>query len=226
MTVTVPETAPAGLSPDLSHLLASGVVAVVRMSESLDLRPAAQAVAAGGVGAFEVTLTTPGAIEQVRHLAQAAIPGCLIGAGTVLDERQANEVIDAGARFVVSPTLEPDVIRVCVERGVVSIPGAMTPTEILQAWRLGASLVKVYPSSSVGYEFFKNILGPLPFLRMIPSGGMTLENAGEWIRAGAAAVSMAAALMDPQLMKRGHWQEITARARLVVGAVADARRGG
>ena len=168
-------------------------------------------------------MTTPGAIDAVRDLASADIPGCLIGAGTVLDARTANDVIDAGARFVVSPTLEPDVIRCCVERNVVCIPGAFSPTEILQAWRQGASLVKVYPSCSVGTDFFRNILGPLPFLRMIPSGGMTLENAAEWIRAGAAAVSMAAALLDPALVKSGAWGEVTARARRVSDSVAAAR---
>lgn len=212
------------ISADLAHLLRSGVVSVVRMKEAVSLRRAAAAVVAGGVGSFEVTLTTPGAIDAVRDLVAADIPGCLIGAGTVLDERTAHEVIDAGARFVVSPTLEPDVIRVCVERDVVCIPGAMSPTEILQAWRLGASLVKVYPACSVGTEFFRNILGPLPFVRMIPSGGMTLENAADWIRAGAAAVSMAAALVDPVLVHKGSWDELTARARRLVESVAAARR--
>lgn len=211
---------------DFAHLLKSGVVAVVRMNEAVSLRRAAEAVVAGGVGSFEVTMTTPGAIDAVRDLASADIPGCLIGAGTVLDERTANEVIDAGARFVVSPTLEPDVIRCCVERDVVCIPGAFSPTEILQAWRQGASLVKVYPSCSVGTEFFRNILGPLPFLKLIPSGGMTLENAADWIRAGAAAVSMAAALLDPVLVKNGAWDELAARARRVSESVANARREG
>ncbi|HEY3934565.1 MAG TPA: bifunctional 4-hydroxy-2-oxoglutarate aldolase/2-dehydro-3-deoxy-phosphogluconate aldolase [Gemmatimonadales bacterium] len=209
--------------PALRHILTSGVVAVVRMNRAASLRRAAEAVVAGGVGSFEVTLTTPGAIDAVRELAEAAIPGCLIGAGTVLDERTTNEVIDAGAQFVVSPTLEEEVIACCVERGVVCVPGAMTPTEILKAWRFGASLVKVYPSPSVGTDFFKNILAPLPFLRMIPSGGMTLQNAPEWIKAGAAAVSISNALMDPGLINRGAWAELTARARAFTGAVESAR---
>ncbi len=225
---TVTSTEPRTRSADLAHLLKSGVVAVVRMNEAVSLRRAAEAVVAGGAGSFEVTMTTPGAIDAVRDLAMADIAGCLIGAGTVLDAQTANDVMDAGARFVVSPTLEPDVIRCCVERDVVCVPGAFSPTEILQAWRLGASLVKVYPSCSVGTDFFRNILGPLPFLKMIPSGGMTLENAADWIRAGAAAVSMAAALLDPALVKGGAWDEITARARRLSDSVAAARleRGG
>ncbi len=215
----------AAISPDLAHLLKSGVIAVVRRNEAGSLRRAAEAVVAGGIGAFEVTLTTPGAIDAVRELVAADIPGCLIGAGTVLDEAAAREVIDAGARFVVSPTLEPDVIRYCVEHEVVCIPGALSPSEILRAWRLGASLVKVYPACSVGPEFFRNILAPLPFLRLVPSGGMTLENAAEWIDAGAAAVSMAAALLDPVLVRNGRWDELTTRARRLVDSVAGARRG-
>ena len=212
------------ISPELTHLMASGVVAVVRLNEALSLRQAAEAVAAGGVGSFEVTLTTPGAVDSVRELVAARIPGLLIGAGTVMDVESANAVIDAGARFVVSPTLELDVLKVCVERKIICIPGAFSPTEILTGWRLGASIVKVYPSSSVGPSFISNVLGPLPFLRMSPSGGMTLENAGDWIRAGAVAVSMAQALMDPAVIRNGDWNELTARAQRVVDSVAAARR--
>lgn len=211
-------------SPDLAHLLNSGVIAVVRLNEPGSLRRAAEAVVAGGIGSFEVTLTTPGAVDAIRELVAATIPGCLVGAGTVLDAATARTVIEAGARFVVSPTLEPEVIDCCVDHNVICIPGAFSPTEILQAWRLGASLVKVYPSCSVGPDFFRNILAPLPFLRMVPSGGMTLENAAEWIRAGAAAVSMAGALVDPVLVKNGGWNELAARARRLVDSVAGARR--
>lgn len=212
------------ITPELAHMLQSGVVAVVRLNEAVSLRKAAEAVAAGGVGSFEVTLTTPGALDAVRDLVAAKIPGLLIGAGTVLDAAAAHAVIDAGARFVVSPTLELDVLKVCVDRKIICIPGGFSPTEILTAWRHGASIVKVYPSSSVGPSFISNILGPLPFLRMSPSGGMTLDNAAEWIRAGAVAVSMAQALLDPALIKNGAWDELTSRARRLVDTVAAARR--
>lgn len=211
-------------SADLAHMLKGGVVAVVRLNQAGSLRRAAEAVVSAGIGSFEVTLTTPGAVEAIQELVAARIPGCLIGAGTVLDATTARAVIDAGARFVVSPTLEPEVVECCVDHNVVCVPGAFSPTEILQAWRLGASLVKVYPACSVGPEFFQNILAPLPFLRMVPSGGMTLENAAEWIRAGAAAVSMAGALLDPVLLRNGEWDEITTRARRLVESVAGARR--
>lgn len=210
--------------PALTHLLTSGVVAVVRLNEPSTLVDAARAVTAGGVGSFEITMTTPGAVDAIRGIAEADIPGCIVGAGTVLDADTAVEVIDAGAEFVVSPTVEPDVIRVCVERNVVCVPGAMTPTEALTAWRLGGSLIKIYPAPSVGMEFFKNVLLPLPFLRLLPSGSMTLELVPEWIHAGAAAISVTTALLDPKLMRRGAWDEITTRAQAFVGAVANARQ--
>ncbi len=212
------------VTPELKQLMASGVVAVVRLNEAVSLRPAAEAVLAGGVGAFEVTMTTPGAVDAVRDLVAAKIPGLLIGAGTVMDVESANAVIDAGARFVVSPTLELDVLDLCVKRDIICIPGAFSPPEIMTGWRRGASIVTVDPSSSVGPSFISNVLGPLPFLRMSPSGGMTLENAADWIRAGAVAVSMAQALMDPTVIKNGDWGELTARARRVVESVAAARR--
>lgn len=212
-------------SPVLRHLLERGVVAVVRMDVDVPLVPVARAVAAGGVGAFEVTMTTPGALESLRALRAAAMPDCVIGAGTVLDADGAAEAVGAGAQFVVSPTLEPDVIAWCVNHDIPCLPGAMTPTEALEAWRLGASLVKIYPAPSVGPVFFQNILLPLPFLRLIPSGGMKLELVPEWIRAGAAAISVTSALLDPELIAREAWAELTARARRWTGAVAEARTG-
>src|SRR5207237_128558 len=142
--------------------------------------PAARALAAGGVGAVEVTLTTPGAIDTIADLAaDAGLAGCVIGAGTVLDESAARYVIDAGARFVVSPTLNPAVIRACRDRGVPCMPGALTPTELLEGWRVGAAVMKLFPASAVGPGYLRDVLAPLPFLRLVPSGGVSLENAGE-----------------------------------------------
>jgi len=205
-------------------LLESGVIAVVRAPEAVRLRAVARALAAGGVGAVEITLTTPGAIATIADLAgDEGLPGCLVGAGTVLDEVAARAVIDAGARFVVSPTLDHAVIRVCRERDVPCMPGAFTPTEILDAWRAGASLVKVFPAAAVGPGFIRDVLAPLPFLRLVPSGGVTLENAGDWIRAGAAAVSVGGALLRAALLGHESPAELTARARLLVTQVRAAR---
>ena len=205
-------------------LLESGVIAVVRAPEAARLRAVARALAAGGVGAVEITLTTPGAISMIGDLARDDdLSGCAVGAGTVLDEAAARAVIDAGARFVVSPTLDHAVIRACRERAVPCMPGAFTPTEILEAWRAGASLVKLFPAASLGPDFIRDVLAPLPFLRLVPSGGVTLENAAEWIRAGAAAVSVGGALLRAALLGHESAAELTARARLLVTQVRAAR---
>src|SRR2546430_7554610 len=183
MTMTLATTP----RPELDPLLQSGVIAVVRVSEPIRLGPAARALAAGGVGAVEVTLTAPGAIDAVADLASdKGLAGCVIGAGTVLDESAARHVIDAGARFVVSPALNPAVIRVCRDHEVPCMPGAFTPTEILEAWRAGAPVVKLFPASTVGPRYIRDLLAPLPFLRLLPPGGATPRNAGGWIPAGAA----------------------------------------
>jgi len=205
-------------------LLESGVIAVVRAPEAARLRAVARALAAGGVGAVEITLTTPGAISMIGDLARDDdLSGCAVGAGTVLDEAAARAVIDAGARFVVSPTLDHAVIRACRERAVPCMPGAFTPTEILEAWRAGASLVKLFPAASLGPGFIRDVLAPLPFVRLVPSGGVTLENAAEWIRAGAAAVSVGGALLRAALLGHESAAELTARARLLVTQVRAAR---
>src|SRR2546425_6469586 len=179
-------TLPATNFPGLDPLLQSGVIAVVRLTEAVRLGPAARALAAGGVGAVEVTLTTPGAIDTIADLAaDAGLAGCVIGAGTVLDESAARYVIDAGARFVVSPTLNPAVIRACRDRGVPCMPGALTPTELLEGWRVGAAVMKLFPASAVGPGYLRDVLAPLPFLRLLPPGGGSLGDAGGWGRAGA-----------------------------------------
>ncbi len=145
--------------------------------------------------------------------------------------RAACEVIDAGARFVVSPTLTPAVIRVCRDRDIPCMPGAFTPTEIVEAWRAGAPLVKLFPAAPVGPGYLRDLLAPLPFLRLVPSGGVSLENVGDWIRAGAAAVSVGSALLPAALVRSeaaggaggAGGAELTLRARAFVERVAQAR---
>jgi len=217
-------TNPTASLPSLDALLDSGVIAVVRMQEKADLRAAARALAAGGVGAVEITLTTPGAIDAIGELVADGEPGCVVGAGTVLDQAAARSVMDAGARFVVSPTLNPAVIRLCRERDIPCVPGAFTPTEILEAWRAGAPLVKLFPATAVGPGYLRDVLAPLPFVRLVPSGGVTLENTADWIRAGAAAVSVGSALVSPALVAGESTTELTVRARSFVECVARARQ--
>lgn len=205
-------------------LLASGVIAVVRLPDAVNLRGAATALAAAGVGAVEITLTTPGALDAIAELASdKGVTGCMIGAGTVLDVKAARDVIARGARFVVSPAFDRFVVRYCRDHHVPCLPGAFTPTELHEAWRAGATAVKLFPASTLGPGYLREVLAPLPFLRVVPSGGVSLENAVEWIRAGAAAVSVGGALVSSGVVRDAAWPELTRHARALVDAVAAAR---
>src|SRR2546425_3363730 len=183
----------------IDRLLSGGVIAVVRLPDSVGaapLRSAAAALAAGGVNVVEVTLTTPGALEAIAELASdEGLKGCMIGAGTVLDVKAARDVIARGARFVVSPAFDRFVVRYCRDHHVPCLPGAFTATELLEAWRAGATAVKLFPASTLGPAYLREVLAPLPFLQVVPSGGVSLDHTAEWIQAGAAAVSVGSALI-------------------------------
>lgn len=200
-----------------------GVVAIIRMKDAAKLRAVFDALADGGVRAIEVTMTVPDAVSLIRTLAGSIPSNILLGAGTVVDADTARAVIDAGARFVVSPVLRPEVIRVCHERGAAVAPGCFTPTEILNAHDLGADVVKVFPATALGPQFIKDIRAPLPQLKMMPTGGVSLDNAGEWIRAGAVAVGAGSALLDMKAIEDGRFEVITANARRIVASVTAAR---
>src|SRR5207253_8439260 len=199
--------------------LASGVIAVVRLPAAADFRALAGALVAGGVSVVEITLTTPGALAAIADLtAPNAVPGAVVGAGTVLDERSARAVIAAGARFVVSPMLDQAVVRCCRDANVPCMPGALTPRELVEASRAGASHIKLFPASLVGPRYIREVLAPLPFLRLVPSGGVSLDNAADWIRAGAVAVSVGGALVSPSLeIGRASCRESAARAGVGAG---------
>jgi 2-dehydro-3-deoxyphosphogluconate aldolase/(4S)-4-hydroxy-2-oxoglutarate aldolase len=202
-----------------------GVVAIIRMKDAARLRDVFDALAEGGVRAIEVTMTVPDAVSLIRTLA-AAIPsssGLLLGAGTVVDADTARAVIDAGARFVVSPVFRPEVIKACHERGAAAAPGCFTPTEMLNAHDLGADVVKVFPATALGPQFIKDVRAPLPQLKLMPTGGVSLDNAGDWIRAGAVAVGAGSALLDARAIEEGRLDVITANARRIVASVAAAR---
>ena len=173
-----------------------GIVAVIRMQDPGKLRAVVDALAAGGVRALEVTMTVPRAIEMIREIAPTLPAGFLFGAGTVLDAETAHRVIDAGAQFVVSPVFRRAVIDACHQHDVPALPGCMTPTEILDAWEAGADIVKVFPATTFGPGYLKDVRAPLPQVKLMPTGGVTLDNAGEWIRAGAVAVGVGSALLD------------------------------
>lgn len=204
---------------------ATGVVAVVRLDDAGVGRAVAEALSAGGVKAIEVTMTVPNAIRLIAELSASLPPDVLVGAGTVVDADTARAVIGAGARFVVGPVFRPSVIAACHDREVPAMPGCFSPTEILSAWEAGADVVKVFPATALGPGFFKDIRGPLPQLKLMPTGGVTRANAGEWIRAGAVAVGAGTALVDPKAIAEGRFDVIRDYATQFIDAVREARLG-
>jgi 2-dehydro-3-deoxyphosphogluconate aldolase/(4S)-4-hydroxy-2-oxoglutarate aldolase len=203
---------------------ALGVVAVIRLKDPAKLRAVVDAIAEGGVRALEVTMTVPRAVDLIRELASTLPAGLLLGAGTVTDPATARAVIDAGASFVVGPVFRPDVIAACHERDVPAMPGCFSPTEILAAHESGADIVKVFPATMLGPQFIKDVRAPLPQVKLMPTGGVTLDNAGDWIRAGAVAVGLGSALLDASAIESGRLKVLTANAKRVVENVAAARR--
>ena len=200
-----------------------GVVAVIRMKDADKLRAVVDAIAEGGVRAIEVTMTVPGAVGLIAKLAGTLPHDILLGAGTVTDAKTARAVIDAGARYVVSPVFRPEVIAACHERDVAAAPGCFTPTEILDAHDRGADVVKVFPATALGPQYIKDVRAPPPQVKLMPTGGVSLDNAGDWIRAGAVAVGVGSALLDAKAIDEGRFDVLTANARRIVASVASAR---
>lgn len=211
-------------SDDVGAILDSGVVAIVRLDSAQHVLAVADALAQGGITVIEFTMTTPGALEVLRQASETMGGKVLLGAGTVLDPETARAAILAGARFIVSPTLSDRVIATCRRYSVVSIPGAYTPTEVLAAWERGADLVKIFPASSLGPQYLRDVLAPLPQVKLVPTGGVTLENAPDFIRAGAAAIAVGSSLVDRASVAAQAYDVLTERARAFRAAVANARQ--
>jgi 2-dehydro-3-deoxyphosphogluconate aldolase/(4S)-4-hydroxy-2-oxoglutarate aldolase len=212
-----------GRAATLELIQGTGVVAVIRLDDAGALRDTCDALARGGVRALEVTMTVPGAIGLIEKLSASMPDGFAVGAGTVVDADTAGRVIAAGARFVVGPVLRRSVIEVAHAHGVPVMPGCFSPTEILDAWEAGADIVKVFPATALGPGFFKDVRGPLPQLRLMPTGGVTRENAGSWIKAGAVAIGVGTALVDKAAIKAGRFDEIAANAAHFIESVRRAR---
>jgi 2-dehydro-3-deoxyphosphogluconate aldolase/(4S)-4-hydroxy-2-oxoglutarate aldolase len=200
-----------------------GVVAIIRLQDSSAVRGIVDALANGGVKALEVTMTVPRAIELIAEIAPTLPPDFLFGAGTVVDADTAHRAARAGAQFIVSPVFRPEVIKAAHEDGIPVMPGCFTPTEILAAWELGADIVKVFPATSVGPSYFKDVRGPLPQVKMMPTGGVSIDNVGDWLKAGAVAVGVGSALLDMKAIAAKQFDVIEANARRMVANVASAR---
>jgi len=201
----------------------AGVVAIIRMKEPDRVRAVIDAIAEGGVRVLEVTMTVPGAVDLIAKLAPTMPAGFCFGAGTVVDAATVTRVVDAGAQFVVSPVFRREVIAACHDRGVPAMPGCFTPTEILDAWDAGADIVKVFPATALGPAFFKDLRGPLPQVKVMPTGGVSIDNAGEWIKAGAVAVGVGTALLDAKAIAAGNYAVLRSNAERIVRNVRAAR---
>ena len=203
----------------LAKIKAEKVVALIRADNPDGLLDCAKALADGGLTSIELTMTTPGAIRMLEK-ATAELPSFLFGLGTVLDAETARAGILAGAKFIVTPALRPDVITLCRRYSVPVFSGAFPPTEILAAWEAGADAAKVFPAEFFGPAYIKSIKGPFPHIDLLPTGGVTPETVGEYIRVGAFATAAGSSLVEAKALKDKNWAAITARAKAFVAAVA------
>jgi 2-dehydro-3-deoxyphosphogluconate aldolase / (4S)-4-hydroxy-2-oxoglutarate aldolase len=201
-----------------------GIIPVVRARSADEAMKAIDAIREGGISILEITMTVPGAAELIFEVSQRYGTDALVGAGTVLDSETARACIVAGARFIVSPSLDLETIAVCRRYGVAVLPGALTPTEVVTAWKVGADFVKVFPAGAVGgATYIKSLKAPLPQIELVPTGGVSLITAADFIRAGASALGVGADLVDLKAIREGKTQLITERAREFVRIVREAR---
>src|SRR4051794_18412036 len=208
----------------LRRVLDCGVVAVVRSPDSARLVEVCRALADGGVSVVEITMSVPDALDVVREVRRALDDRVLLGAGTILDPETARAALLAGAEYLVAPTLNLEVIRLCQRYDKIVMPGAFTPTEILPAWEAGADIVKVFPAEVVGPAFFKALRGPLPQVRLMPTGGVDLNTAADFLKAGACCLGVGSQLVEPAAVAERNFDRIRDLARQYVGVVQQTRK--
>jgi 2-dehydro-3-deoxyphosphogluconate aldolase/(4S)-4-hydroxy-2-oxoglutarate aldolase len=209
-----------------ARIVQTGIVPVVRASSADQALAAAEAVCAGGVPIVEVAMTVPGALEVIAKLAKTVGQEVLLGAGTVLNPASARRCIDAGAQFLISPGFDLETVTFAAGQGVLMIAGALTPTEVITAWNAGSDLVKVFPCGPVGgASYIKALRAPLPDIPLVPTGGVNLNTAADFIRAGAAALGIGGELISAAGLKAGNTRAITEAARQYVAIVQEARAG-
>lgn len=208
----------------LSFMLDVGIVPVVRTTSAESAIKAIEAIYNGGIRAAEITMTVPGAIKALEKVADQFGDKLVLGAGTVLDPETARICMLAGAEFFVTPSLDVKTIETAKRYSKIICPGALTPTEVVTAWQAGADIVKVFPAGAMGGpKYIKALKGPLPHIEMIPTGGVNLETAGEFLKAGACAVAVGGELVDGKLIKEGRYDQIEERARQYLAVIAEAR---
>jgi 2-dehydro-3-deoxyphosphogluconate aldolase/(4S)-4-hydroxy-2-oxoglutarate aldolase len=210
----------------LRRIAEVGLVPVVRAASAEEAVRVVDAIREGGVGIFEITMTVPGAMAVMEEVARRFGNDAVVGAGTVLDAETARACILAGARFVVGPALDLGTIEICRRYSVPVMPGALTPTEVLRAWSAGADVVKIFPCGAVGgASYIKSLKAPLPHVEMIPTGGVSVKTAADFIKAGALALGVGADLVDNAAVREGRAAAVTEKAREYVRIVREARQG-
>jgi len=207
----------------IRRVLDKGIVAIIRADSSEQLMDATRALVAGGITAVEVTMTTPNAIEVIRQAAKAFGREAIIGVGTILDVKTAEEAVAAGAEFVITPVLKPEVIQFCNSADKPIFAGSYTPTEAQTAWELGADFIKIFPADGLGPNYIKALRAPLPHLKIVPTGGVDVNTAGDFIKAGCVGVAAGSSLLSKEILKTKNWDKLRETAKTFVQAVAKAR---
>jgi len=205
------------------RILETGVIAIIRGVEKESIGNVVDAIAAGGVEVIEITVDTPGAVEMIRQVSSEVGEDVLLGAGTVLDPQTARAVQLAGADFIVTPTVDTEVIKVCNRYGMPAIVGVMTPTEALNATEAGADMCKLFPASTVGPDHVSAINGPLPQIPLVPTGGVSLDNAPDFFEAGAVALGVGSSLVDTRAIEAGDYQTVTETASEFISLAEEHR---
>lgn len=208
----------------LQKLESTGVVVIIRMTDTEKVLQVFDAFRAGGVTCIEIAMTTPNAIELIQAATNRASEEMCIGVGTVLDAETARMAILAGAEYVVTPNTNPNVIQTCKRYGKVVVPGALTPTEIVSAWEAGGDIIKIFPATTFGPGYIKDLRGPLPHIKYMPTGGVNEENAGDFIKAGAVAVGVGSALLDKEVIQSGNFNVLTQKAKHLTERIQSAKR--
>lgn len=191
-------------------------VVIVRIPDPVLFEPIAEALYDGGIRIIEITMTVPGAIQLIRKAAEMLPEDMLLGVGSVLDGKTVEHAVEAGAQFVVSPVIKEEVIHTCAKLDKAVMPGAFSPTEIQYAWELGSDMIKVFPANVLGMEFFKAVKAPLPHLKLMPTGGVSLTNGGEWLRAGASAVGVGSSLVSGKDIQNRDFKTMKEKAKTLI----------
>jgi 2-dehydro-3-deoxyphosphogluconate aldolase/(4S)-4-hydroxy-2-oxoglutarate aldolase len=212
-----------GASISMKYLKQTPLIGIIRNAETSEVESAVAAAMAGGLKTLEITLNRPEAIDQIARIKDRFAGEVELGAGTVLDKESAKQAIDAGAEFIVSPAVLPDVIEYCRSRSIPVFPGALSPTEVLNAYRAGAEMVKVFPIQSLGPAYIKSLKGPFPQIPLMPTGGVTLESVPHYFQAGADALGVGGELFNRDWLARKDRTSIEKTARAYVQAVGECR---